>query len=202
MSEKEMSLGNFVAHKIYSIYSSYSAGQSAGKATLSNLRRAAGKKTDQNPLAWQYVLTPEDEAKFPSSYQGQGDQPTYAENAAFIALTLYGMHQQSLAPNMHSKERSFGKAAGELVKRRTPSIKKRFDALLSARSASAISYHARNLVQLLHQEQIAFDYGRFAEDLNRLQNPKYRATVITRWSRDFVYGYSFSTTTDSNPTAE
>ena len=183
-------LYNFVTHKIHSLYGGHNVGASASKKELNDLRRAVGQDPAKNPLAWQYVLTGDENIDFPESYRGRGDEASYGELAVFMALTLYAVHQQSEQRNMHTKDIGFGYAVGQLVARRTPSIKKRFDALLQARNFTGIIYHARSLIQLLKQEELTFDYGKFATDLYWLQHPKHRARVITRWSRDFAYGYN------------
>lgn len=183
-------LYNFVTHKIHRLYGGHNAGSSASKKELSDLRQAVGQDPAKNPLAWQYVLTGDENIDFPDNYRGRGDEASYGELATYMALTLYAVHQQSEQRNMHTKDISFGYSIGQLVAKRTPSIKKRFDALLQARNFSGIVYHARSLVQLLKQEELTFDYGRFTTDLYWLQHPRHRAKVITRWSRDFAYGYT------------
>lgn len=190
-AQEAKTLYSFTAHKINKLHGSLTAGSSVAKKQLSDLRKAVGRPPAENPMAWQYVISPEEEETFPEKPEyRQGDQPTAKELAVFTALTLYAVHQQSEQRNMHVAGRTFGSAIGELVSRRTPSIKKRFDSLMQARNYTGLTYHARSLIQLLKQEGTPFDYGRFAEDLEKLQRPDKRNGVITRWSRDFVYGYT------------
>lgn len=187
---QQNSLSRFVNHTIHTLYGGNNAGSSASKKALSNLRRAVGQDPAKNPQAWQFVLIGDTESSFPEKYRGHGDEASYGELATYMALTLYAVHQQSEQRNMHVNGTGFGYAVGQLVARRTPSIKKRFDALLQVRNFTGIIYHARSLVQLLKQEEIPFDYGKFAVDLYLLQIPKHRDKTITRWSRDFAYGYT------------
>lgn len=194
---QQLTLSGFVARKIHGLYAGVSTGSSAARASLSNLRRAVGRDPAKHPLSWQYVLTAEEEAAFPEHHRGSTDEPSPGEYAAYIALTLYAVHQQSEAQNMHSSQQTFGYAVGRLVQRRNPSIKKRFDALMQARTFGAMMYHTRALVQLLKQEELSFDYAKFAGDLVKLQNPQQRSKVITRWSRDFVSGYGSVTYSNS-----
>lgn len=193
-------LEDFVAHKIHRLYASYQAGNSSARKQLSDLRRAVGQNPAKNPLAWQYVISPEEDEVFPEDAKyRQQDQPTRKELAAYSALALYAVHQQSEQRKMHAAGRYFGTAVGQLVSRGTPSIKRRFDSLMQARTFEGIMYHARTLVQLLKQQEIPFDYGKFAADLAKLQDPKTKAQVITRWSRDFTYGFSYQPkNTDEN----
>ncbi|MDT0189635.1 type I-E CRISPR-associated protein Cse2/CasB [Rothia terrae] len=193
------SVEKFVSHKIQKLYSSYNAGNSSAKKQFSNLRRAVNQNPAKNPLAWQYVISSDEDSTFPEKQEYRtGDTPTPTENAIYSALALYAVHQQSEQRIMHASELTFGNAVGQLVVRRTSSIKRRFDSLLQARTFESATYHARSLVQLLKQEEIPFDYGRFAADLAKLQNPRTRSGVITRWSRDFTYGYSKSFSEDSS----
>lgn len=192
-SSQVPSIENFVSHKIQKLYSSYSAGNSSAKKQLSDLRRAVEQNPAKNPLAWQYVISSDKDSCFPEKQEYRtSDAPTRTENAIYSALALYAVHQQSEQRIMHASGLPFGNAVGQLVYRRTPSIKRRFDSLLQARTFESATYHARSLVQLLKQEEIPFDYGRFATDLAQLQNPSTKSGVITRWSRDFTYGYSKS----------
>ncbi len=179
----------FVTQKVHLLYTAISSNNPTAKAQLSNLRKAAGKNPAHNPLAWQYVISDQEQARFPERLRGRGDQPSASENAIYLALTLYAVHQQAEQKMMHQPQTSFGYAVGQLVAQRTPSIKKRFDAMLQARTFTALTYHARNLIQLLKQEAIGFNYGKFAQDLALLQHPQYKTKIITRWSRDFVIGY-------------
>ena len=116
------------------------------------------------------------------------DEPSRAEWAAYTALTCYAVHQQSQSRPMHVPGTSFGEAVGRLVPRTSESVKARFDALLTAAGFPAVRYHLRSLVTLLRSEGIPFDYGRFAEDLARLQDPRARDRVLLAWGRDYVKG--------------
>ena len=90
---------------------------------------------------------------------------------------------------MHVPNFRFGTAVGQLVLQTSESMKKRFDALLKARSEPARRHYLRSLITLLRSEEIAFDYGQFAQDYMQLLNPEKRDAIILRWSRDFLYGY-------------
>ena len=145
----------------------------------------------ESPKLWGDVLglDKEDEQAFPKKYRGKGDNPTNAETAAYTALTLFALHQQSQKELMHNADVSFAKAIGRLVSQTTPSVKKRFDSLMTAQTEKARQHYLRSIVTLLRSEGITFDYGRFTTDYMYLLNPATRQKVLYRWNRDFSYGF-------------
>lgn len=175
----------------------------AARATLSTLRRAVSRDPGQDPLAWGLVLEGAEGDILPEHLLGRGDTPSRAEWAAYTALTCYAVHQQSQSRPMHMPGTSFGEAIGQLVPRTSESVKARFDALLTSAGFPAVRYHLRSLVTLLRSEGIAFDYGRFAEDLARLQDPRTRDRVLLAWGRDYVKGrHPRATAPDDGDAAE
>ena len=184
-------LQQFIGAKVMRLYRQKNGGVSSAIAELARLRRGAGKTPLESPKLWGDVLglDKEDEQAFPKKYRGKGDNPTNAETAAYTALTLFALHQQSQNQPMHDAEVSFGNAVGKLVGDTTTSMKKRFDSLLTAQTENARQHYLRSLITLLRSEGIAFDYGRFAVDYMRLLNPATRQKVLYRWNRDFSYGF-------------
>jgi CRISPR system Cascade subunit CasB len=157
-------------------------------AILAKLRRAVGKETGTVPDVWELTLD------LPSELAGKTDEPSYAENAAFIALTLYAMHAQGSKENanVHNADAgSLGKAAARL-KTKNPEnekgIKRRFDALATAKNHNEIANHARGIIQLLKAGGIALDYARFAKDIFLLQLHDPAKNVKLGWGRDY-YSY-------------
>lgn len=188
--ESRVTLSNYVTRKVMSLYHQKDAGSSAATAKLAQLRRGSGTDPVSHPELWGIIFGEnEDTHDFPEHYRGKYDTPTRGEYATFTALTLYALHQQSRSQLMHVPNFRFGTAVGQLVLQTSESMKKRFDALLKARSESARRHYLRSLITLLRSEEIAFDYGQFAQDYMQLQNPEKRDAVILRWSRDFLYGY-------------
>ena len=182
-------LQRFVVAKVMRLYHQKSNGVSAATAQLAHLRRGVGASPFQYPELLGIILEKEDGTEgIPEQYRGRGDQPSNAESAAYTALTLFALHQQSQNQSMHDAEVSFGNAVGKLVGDTTTSMKKRFDSLLTAQTENARQHYLRSLITLLRSEGIAFDYGRFAVDYMRLLNPATRQKVMYRWNRDFSYG--------------
>ncbi|MDO5750833.1 MAG: type I-E CRISPR-associated protein Cse2/CasB [Rothia sp. (in: high G+C Gram-positive bacteria)] len=180
-------------------------GRGNALARLANLRRGAGKSMRQAPEAWMEVLNPVGDGEgnyraFPENLLSSGEYLTREERAAFTALTLFAVHQQSQLKPMHyhpdgKRGASFGYVAGQLVSRSSASMKNRFDAVLKARDEKVMAAHLRTLVQLFRVEGLPLDYGKFAVDYARLLNPEYRDSVILSWTRDFASGYRNVSTT-------
>ena len=182
-------LQRFVVAKVMRLYHQKSNGVSAATAQLAQLRRGVGVSPFQYPELLGIILEKEDGTEgIPEQDRGRGEQPSNAESAAYTALTLFALHQQSQNQPMHDAEVSFGNAVGKLVGDTTTSMKKRFDSLLTAQTENARQHYLRSLITLLRSEGIAFDYGRFAVDYMRLLNPATRQKVMYRWNRDFSYG--------------
>ena len=142
----------------------------------------------------------EDKQAFPEQCRGKGDKPNDAEIAAYTALTLFALHQQSQNQPMHDAKVSFGRAVGKLVGNTTSSMKKRFDSLLTAQTENARQHYLRGLITLLRSKSIGFNYGQFAVDYMYLQNPSTRKNVLYRWNCEFSYGLVPPRSEDSKTT--
>lgn len=202
---KQDALQRFVSTKINRLYRQKDAGVSAAIAELAQLRRGAGKVPTGYPHLMGMVLVLENEDKedkqaFPEQCRGKGDKPNDAEIAAYTALTLFALHQQSQNQPMHDAKVSFGRAVGKLVGNTTSSMKKRFDSLLTAQTENARQHYLRSLITLLRSKSIAFNYGQFAVDYMYLQNPSTRKNVLYRWNSEFSYGLVPPRSEDSKTT--
>lgn len=202
---KQDALQRFVSTKINRLYLQKEAGVSAAIAELAQLRRGAGKVPTGYPHLMGMVLVLENEDKedkqaFPEQCRGKGDRPNDAEIAAYTALTLFALHQQSQNQPMHDAKVSFGRAVGKLVGNTTSSMKKRFDSLLTAQTENARQHYLRSLITLLRSKSIAFNYGQFAVDYMYLQNPSTRKNVLYRWNSEFSYGLVPPRSEDSKTT--
>lgn len=202
---KQDALQRFVSTKINRLYLQKDAGVSAAIAELAQLRRGAGKVPTGYPHLMGMVLVLENEDKedkqaFPEQCRGKGDRPNDAEIAAYTALTLFALHQQSQNQPMRDAKVSFGRAVGKLVGNTTSSMKKRFDSLLTAQTENARQHYLRSLITLLRSKSIAFNYGQFAVDYMYLQNPSTRKNVLYRWNSEFSYGLVPPRSEDSKTT--
>lgn len=154
------------------------------KARLATLRRGVGYTPGGLPALWGVFLQ-----DMPEELLSRTGDPTPAEWAAYLALTLYALHQQSQAAPMHKEGEGLGKAARRLVEPgKDPgesSIQKRFNALATAVQMPEISHHLRGMVQLLRTGGIPLDYVQLAVDLYDLQFADTVACVRLRWGQDF-----------------
>jgi CRISPR system Cascade subunit CasB len=174
-------LGDYMNRKINMIQKN-----SNRAAILARLRRAAGKEAGSVPDVWEFTLD------LPETLVGKNEQASPAENAVSIALSLYAVHQQGKMHEMHREGAgNIGKAAARLKAINPESekgIKRRFDALATARGNKRIENHARGIVQLLKAGDVDLDYVMFACDLFLLQSKEFEKDVLRRWGRDF-YNY-------------
>lgn len=171
------------------------------RAQLAELRKSSSLNIMDNPLALGKVLFIM-RGDFVEKLAGKTDAPSPSEQAAFAALTLFGLHMQSVTKPMHTAEISFARACGRLYATGTSdSIKSRVDAMLLARDEKSRLLQIRSLVSLLRSKELPCDYGKLASDLRALMNPKRRPGVQLRWGRDFANG-SFQTESTSKTTTD
>ncbi|MCL2111327.1 MAG: type I-E CRISPR-associated protein Cse2/CasB [Clostridiales bacterium] len=153
------------------------------KAMMAKLRQGVGKQMESRPDVWDIVLDGLDERLL--SLDGRISAP---EKAIYTALTLYAVHQQGKSESMNRGNDSFGAAIKKL---RDPdggnaqSIKRRFDAIVTANGYTELSFYARGMVQLLKSKDIPLDYGLFAADLYGLGFPDTKSRVLLRWGEDY-----------------
>jgi CRISPR system Cascade subunit CasB len=153
------------------------------RATLAKLRRCVGKELGDAPESWNVILDGLNEELL--SVNGI---PTYAEEAIFVAMTLFAVHQQGNAEYISKNNGSFGAAIQRLIDpegRNEKAIKRRFDAVITAKDFGELAQHARGLIQLLKANGIALDYPRFAKDLFWYHFPDSKNDIRLRWGQDF-----------------
>ena len=68
------------------------------KAQLADLRRGVGRTPGELPELWGAFLQ-----DMPEELQSATGNPTYAEWAIYLALTLYALHQQGQTSPMHNE---------------------------------------------------------------------------------------------------
>lgn len=173
------------------------------REALARLRAAATAPPGASPEVWEYL--PGDPAICIRNDIGSVSvrgAATPQEVAAHHTLALWATHQQSKSEPMHDDRirsetsegaRPFGQAVYLLARKRDGEadsgdigpVQRRFVAALRAQSMNAMVVQLRGLIRMLRDESIAFDYGRFAQDLLWFQLPNTRARVQRQWSRDF-----------------
>ena len=129
---------------------------------------------------------------FPEEWMNSRGAPSRAEWAAYIALTLFAVHQQGNDPAA-SPMHCAGCPLGRAVRRLVPAddadaeirILRRFEQMATAVEIQGVSQHLRGIVQLLRAGGIPLDYAALAHDLYQYQFPEAVAGVRLRWAQDF-----------------
>lgn len=163
-------------------------------AELAKLRRGVGKEPGDLPELWGSFLQ-----DMPEAFLAGVKEPTYAEWAVYLTITLYALHQQGQDSSVNREGNTLGRAVHELAEKKTSpgqdwtesSILRRFNALATADSMSEVSYHLRGMIQLMRSEGVRLDYPQLAVDLYELQWElngeqivERRPHVRLRWGQD------------------
>lgn len=168
-------------------------------ADLSALRSGLGRAPGTVPAMWRLhgLDISEDQAQ-----RGYAD-PRYA--AEHHALTLYGVHQQSVDRPMHRPGVGVGSAVRLLHVHNRPdedgnseAIDRRFFAAVTAGSVDEVAHHLRGLIQLLRslKRPAALDYTKLVDDLRRWDHAEQREHVRLRWGRDYVASPPYAESAD------
>lgn len=142
------------------------------RGALAALRRSLGFAPGAYPPAYPSV----------ERFAVQGGDKDSLRQALYLTAGLFALHPQ------HAKGHSIADAFGQVMQRRaSPSIEKRFIALLSAETES-LPDHLRQVVALLAANGIGFDYGALLDDIEPWLHPRAfdaRDRVRQRWARAF-----------------
>ncbi|PNE16444.1 type I-E CRISPR-associated protein Cse2/CasB [Amycolatopsis sp. BJA-103] len=176
-------LGHALDWRLERLQREYMRGSPAARADLARLRRGLGKPAGSVPEIWELTV-----GAVPTTLSWDGDTPSWAEQAAHAALTLYALHQQSSSVPAHVPGVSLGTAVGQLRfsdQRSENAVTRRFMAAATAGSMEGVLTHVRGLITLLRGEQRGIDYARLADDLARLVTPGRAHAVRLAWGRAF-----------------
>lgn len=187
-------VGSLVDKRLRELQEGVLANRSASVALLARLRHAAGKPAGSVPDIWPITLA----AEFA---QGTSDDAvTAAETAAHLAMTLYAVHQQSVAERMHQRGHGLGGSVRRLHSpdADTDPVRRRFNALGTSDTLAELSHHARGLVQQLRAAKVPLDYGLLADELMAWQRPGGSARVRLQWGREF-YAVRDRSAVDAHP---
>jgi CRISPR system Cascade subunit CasB len=174
---------SIVDKKVWRLQNGYLANRSAEVGALARLRRGLGKPAGSVLDILEFTHADE--------LAGRNDEPTFAETAVHLSMTLYALHQQSQGKPMHQANHPLGRAIRKLIPTERGenyvdhAVAKRFAMLGTADSLDELTHHMRGMVQLLRAGGVPLDYGRLAADLLHWQRPNGAATVRLRWGRDF-----------------
>jgi CRISPR system Cascade subunit CasB len=175
----------FVAQRVGTLQSQYLRDKPDAVAALARLRRGVGKRVDADMELLGLALA-DPSIDLLEGRHVVSDEPTPEEQAAFTAITLYALHQQSRRDvPLHRRGYSLGRSARLLARAVGPdAVGRRFAALGTATTWDESVHHARGLIQQLRQQKIPLDYGRFGRDLYDLHVGRGHHVRMT-WGRDF-----------------
>ncbi len=173
---------NHVSKQLHSLLAQKDTG--TGKAQFANLRRGVGKAPGELPELWGMFLCETDEELL-----SKNGEPTYAEWAIYLSLTMFALHQQGNGESVNIPDVSLGKAASKLAEEQSDDERKRilrrFAPVVTAKDMEELSYHLRSLVQLFKGKGIGLDYAKLAADIYDIQFEDNRVNVQLRWGQDF-----------------
>lgn len=177
-------VGNYTNRKLKKIAAM--TNDSAKKKMLAELRRGVGKQPGELPELWGMIF--ED---MPEELLGKYSEPSKAEWAVYISLTLYALHSQSSDTDMNVEKISVGAAAARIVDEKQDNMERimnRMSRILNFNTIKDIERHLRSLTELMKNDGVGLDYEMLARDLFLLQSAEYSKSVKLKWGRDF-YGY-------------
>lgn len=164
------------------------------RAQLAELRRGVGRQPGDLPALWGSFLSElPRELWGKESTTGECREPSEAEWAVYLALTLYALHQQGEENiSMNEKGCTLGRAVRQLAQNSVTAVQdwtessvlRRFNALATADSMPEVSHHLRGMIQLLRRDGLKLDYPQLAAELYQFQFPEGAANVRLQWGRD------------------
>jgi len=176
-------LSRLVAARVSRLQREYQRDESAAVADLALLRRGVSQRPGQDVRLIGLTIA----GVHPRPHE-LPDEPTDAERAAYAAMTLFAVHQQSQRTrSMHRADHSFGRSS-RLLGRRShamEAVRRRFTIAATASSWDETLHHTRALIQQFRANDVPLDYGAFARDLYWIQTPGSAERVRLSWGRDF-----------------
>lgn len=189
--ERETALADYVHTRVAGLQEGYRRRDGDVLAAMAKLRRGVSGTPGADPALWELTLAamPEEiTAREVMSRDERDGAPTVWERAAYDAITLHALHQQSRSDRMHRRGGATVGAATATLGVRSGSVeavRARFHALGTAGDHDARLVHLRGVISQLRSHGIALDYGRLAVDLARLEDRKYADRVLLAWGRDY-----------------
>ncbi len=151
---------------------------------LAALRRGIGKEAGSVPEMWPFYTTLTADGRL-----------TAALRAEHVALTLYAVHQQSLAQPAHRSGLGLGSAMRTLRDSdefSAEALDRRFTAAATATSLAELSVHLRGLVTQLRaiRPGPGLDYSWLFRDLRDWQWADRVSAVRRRWGSQYFVGHA------------
>ncbi|MDT0493347.1 type I-E CRISPR-associated protein Cse2/CasB [Streptomyces griseus] len=170
----------------------YLADRPSAVAELARLRRGAGKRAHEVTDLWG-IEGMDDLANLLADH-GRFSRVEDAEEAVFLACTLWALHQQSgRDQGMHQRNQTLGGAVRALIRAQGTAgedeedspLRKRLVRVGTAESLDSVAVRLREIVLLLRGAKVPLDYARLAGQLYRWQHRPERAGVQREWGREF-----------------
>ncbi len=170
----------------------YLADRPHAVSELARLRRGAGKRAHEVVDLW--GIGGMDELAGLLADHGQSSRAEDAEEAVFLACTLWALHQQSgRDQGMHQRNQNLGGAVRTLIRSQGTAgedeeaspLRKRLVRVGTAESLDSVAVRLREIVLLLRGAKVPLDYARLAGQLYRWQHRPDRAGVQREWGREF-----------------
>ncbi|MET9292825.1 type I-E CRISPR-associated protein Cse2/CasB [Streptomyces sp. NPDC003077] len=139
---------------------------------LAALRSGLGLGAYEAPALWPFYTSPADGKVTPEL------------EAEHVALSLYGLHQQSQRQPMHQQGISLGAALRVLRhsgRFREEAVDRRVAAAVNATSVPALAYRLRGLITQLRGIQQPLDYDRLLSDIKGWHHAESRRRVRRAW---------------------
>lgn len=198
-TERADRVEQFVRTRVEQLQVGYRQNRSSAVSALAQLRRGVGTAFGSDLELLGLALAGIEESLY-DDIGSLPDDPTPEEQAAYSAITLYALHQQSRRETpMHRRGYSIGRSARLLSRKvNNSSVHNRFAALGTSSSWNETTHHARGLIQQFRQHRIPLDYGKFARDLYGLRGP-YADSIRMSWGRDYFRQHHPDDDTDNTP---
>ncbi|MET8029000.1 type I-E CRISPR-associated protein Cse2/CasB [Streptomyces avermitilis] len=186
--------GQAAARCISRLQSRYRKDNAAAVAELARLRRGAGRTAHTVQEHW--GLGGLEDLADVLAKGHPGVRREHAEEAVYLAVTLWALHQQSARDSdMHVPGQTLGRAVRTLMRKsqaenqadaeQNEPLRTRLVRVGTANSIDSVALRLREIVLLLRGAGVPLDYGRLADQLYRWQSPPERADVRREWGREF-----------------
>ncbi|MGY1960792.1 type I-E CRISPR-associated protein Cse2/CasB [Nocardia gipuzkoensis] len=188
--DRKTALAEYVGSRVARLQDDYRRRDSDALAAMAQLRRGVGGRPGADPALWELTLAGLEEKIEARNTMTRAERDGAAivwERAAYDAITLHALHQQSRSDRMHRRGPSLGAATAVLGARAASSeaVRARFHALATAGDHSARLIHLRGIIAQLRSFDIPLDYARLAEDLVCLDDGIDANDVLLTWGRDY-----------------
>lgn len=169
--------------------------RSSNKAILAKLRNSIGREISYSVDICQYIFS-----RIPYDFLGKTKKMTEEENAIFVALQLYSLHQQGKEVNVHfsSKDhenikeirgyRSYnlGDSLSAIrVENESTAMDRRFNFMILSSTIDELKIHLRSLIGIFKSKSDdKIDYAKLAKDLYCFQKGN-EEEIRLSWARSY-----------------